>query len=321
MLTYIVGPFLALLPRRWRSALFGGLPINWPRAAALSGFVECFGCLVGLVGWYISYAQRSVSLEGISFLGGVILATSHPIGMTLVYFFAEGLVRTFAGLFVEEAPGILPLAVVERLVSVARKKAYEARVPLVADKVTVRDGKQPWDLRVESCRPKPTWKYPLTVEFKGNYFQMREEAVGDSPARPHVYLLKRVPAGEAYRGMEHYDPTAVLRPVELEPGILRGTAEALRDGFRMARLPLVADQIYRGDGKAGWHLRVESCRPKPDWTQGRIVRFEERYYRVENSYEAKSPRPFGFELRMLAAGVPGRRVLPYSPEDVLRSAR
>ncbi len=42
---------------------------------------------------------------------------------------------------------------------------------MVPDIVTRGDGSQPWDLKVESCRPKPGWKYPLLVRYIGESFR------------------------------------------------------------------------------------------------------------------------------------------------------
>jgi hypothetical protein len=39
MRTYILGPFLSLLPKRWRKSFLFDLSINWARAAAISGAV------------------------------------------------------------------------------------------------------------------------------------------------------------------------------------------------------------------------------------------------------------------------------------------
>src|SRR5215813_2217230 len=50
--TYLLGPFLAMLPRRWRNALPFSGAIRWTKAAALSGLLESFLALVAMVFWY-----------------------------------------------------------------------------------------------------------------------------------------------------------------------------------------------------------------------------------------------------------------------------
>ncbi len=52
MWTYIVGPFLALLPRRWQKALPYSDAINWPHAVTLSGLAELAVALAATVEWY-----------------------------------------------------------------------------------------------------------------------------------------------------------------------------------------------------------------------------------------------------------------------------
>src|SRR5258708_26303202 len=59
MWTYIVGPFLAFLPKEWRKALPFSDAVNWPRAVTLSGLAEMAVALVGLLYWYsISLTTR-----------------------------------------------------------------------------------------------------------------------------------------------------------------------------------------------------------------------------------------------------------------------
>lgn len=51
MLTYFLGPILALLPLRWRQGL-SSLKINWPHATTISGFVELAAGLAAFWKWY-----------------------------------------------------------------------------------------------------------------------------------------------------------------------------------------------------------------------------------------------------------------------------
>ncbi len=333
MLTYTIGPILSLLPQRWRAHLFSG-QINWTRATVVSAFLEGGGCLLGLIGWYLFSIQHSVdqqmnvtveAAKGVPGQGAAVgmgaaallLFALHPLTWTLAFFMVEGFWRGFASLVSEESPGTFPLVAVDWVIRRTRGAIHEKQVPLVVDLITRGTGKQPWDLKVESCRPKPTWKHPLTVRFLDEYFRVERESPGEAtPVRPHVYLLKRVPAGEAYRGMEPYDPQSVL---EQKPprGLFAQSMEAVRDGLRMKALPLVADEVLLGDGTEGWHLRIQSCRPRPDWTVGRTLRYEDRFYRLAALYDADGPRPFGFQLQLLSAGVPGRSVILFDPDAIL----
>jgi hypothetical protein len=103
----------------------------------------------------------------------------------------------------------------------------------------------------------------------------------------------------------------------------------LASGFRtvreralMAALPLVPDELYLTQDGSDEILEIRSCRAKPDWTPPRVVRHEDRYYRLEACSQGAAPRPFIYVLRRLSAGVPGRTVLIYSPEQTpLRAER
>ena len=62
-------------------------------------------------------------------------------------------------------------------------------------------------------------------------------------------------------------------------------------------------------------LEIRACRRKADWNPPRMVRFQDSYYRLEALSGGSAPRPFRYTLRKLPAGVMGRTVLVYSPED------
>jgi len=88
----------------------------------------------------------------------------------------------------------------------------------------------------------------------------------------------------------------------------------VRGKLAPAPLPLIPDLVTRDDSREDWQLRIAACRAKRDWEVGRLLRCEERYYRIESCSQEDGPRPFVFLLRGLAAGVPSRAVILYSPE-------
>ena len=218
----LLGPIFALLPERWRRALLGRAPVNWPRAALVSGSLEGVLGLGALIGWYLYFIQDAIGVQaditskamltrdmpagatgvGMSYAMGLAALTSfalHPVSWALFYFTLEGLLRALAAGLTQEVVGTLPLVLVDRAIGLGQRRSYELRVPLVADEVARGDEKTPWDLKVASCRPKPTWKYPLTISYEEEFFQVAGESRGGgTPGRPHVYLLRRPPQGEAY---------------------------------------------------------------------------------------------------------------------------
>jgi hypothetical protein len=84
--------------------------------------------------------------------------------------------------------------------------------------------------------------------------------------------------------------------------------------FGPAPPALVRDLVMRDDSRTDWQLKIEACRTKHDWNVGRLLRYEGRYYRIQSCLQEGGPRPFVFLLSALAAGVPSRAVILYSPE-------
>jgi hypothetical protein len=244
MLSYTLGPFLALLPKRWRESLPFHASVNWRPAVLLSGILECTIALVALVYWYsysvthwaadavFSAIQNGAEINpnAIGF-AGLAVVFLHPLTWVIAYFGVEGMVRLCAA-FTDTTLGILPLVLAD--------KAY---VQLA------RGGN------------------PLAVGT-GNFSQSH-----------------------------------------LASGI-----RAVRERALEAALPLVPDELFFSIDGTDEILQIRSCRLKPDWAPPRVVRYEDRYYRLESSSEGGAPRPFIYTLRRLSAGVPGRSVLIYSPE-------
>jgi hypothetical protein len=306
---------------------------GWTRATVLSGCAEGGACFLGLVAWYfhVMYAAvgqqigatmeatKGVPGEGAAYAMGfaaLVTFAFHPVTWVLSYFTVEGIWRTLAAVLTDESPGTLPLAILAWVLGGARRRAYELRVPLVADQVTRSGENDAWDLRVASCRPKSDWKYPLTVRYQDAYFQVvGEAATGATPQRPHVYLLRKPPPGEAYRGVREYDPEALLRAPEAAPNFLAQYLREKAERWQLARLPRVPDAIERGSGAQGWHLKIESYREKPEWTPGRTIRFGDQLFSVVAAYRGAATRPFGYRLRKLPENEAARGILDYWPDE------
>jgi len=247
MWIYLLGPFLSLLPRRWRKALPFYDAVHWHSAAILSGLAESVMALAGLMYWY-SYsvttwvsrgldnvltknAPTTITDHDIGFAALVIWAT-HPLTWAIAFVGVEGLTLVSAAL-ADTVLGLFPLYLLEQIYS----KIFRSQAPEPARAVT------------------------FSESHLSSYFgSMREKVVN---AR-----LSQVPD-------EHY--------------ILKNTAEEI--------------------------LEIRAWRAKPDWNPPRVVRYDDRYYRLEDCRRGSGPRPFVYKLRRLAAGVPGRTVLVYSPEE------
>jgi hypothetical protein len=248
VLTFLLGPFLALLPQRWRNSLPMRESVNWRHATVLSGFGEAAVALAALLFWYSYYMNLLVSngldsaLSGklgpgvtdqtIGFTALVVWAT-HPLTWLIAYAGVEGSVRLVGAAFTETNLGILPL--------------------FVADKVFLK--------------------------LSGRSAPSAAKAAGYSEGNFSSY------------------------------------ASAIREKAILKKLPQVPDEILISRDGPEEMLEIRACRRKMDWDPPRTVRYQDSFYRLEASADANPPRPFRYTLRKLSAGVMGRSVLIYSPEE------
>lgn len=130
MLTFLLGPFLAVLPKRWRQLLPAQKFIKWRTASILSGFGEFWFGVVAMLYWYsysvTTWVSRgldaalagkmgpSVNDQEIGFMAIFIFAT-HPLTWLIAYVAVEGSVRLVGAAFTESNLGILPLFVADKI--------------------------------------------------------------------------------------------------------------------------------------------------------------------------------------------------------------
>lgn len=254
MWIYFLGPFLSLLPTRWRKALPFSEFVPWRSAAILSGLAESVIALVALMYWYWYSMSTSLShladlaLAGKTATGttdhhlafaALLVWSTHPLTWGTSFFGIEGMVR-LCGALTDTVLGVFPLYLVEKIYS----KIFRSGEP----------------------------EAPYAVKF----------------SQSHV---------TSYVG-------------------------AIRDKVVTSRLSQVPDELCVAKHDSEEFLEIRASRPKPDWTPPRVVRYDDRYYRLEESSRSSGPRPFVYKLRRLAAGVPGRTVLIYSPaEDPVKANR
>jgi hypothetical protein len=92
-------------------------------------------------------------------------------------------------------------------------------------------------------------------------------------------------------------------------------AGAIRERALFKRLPEVPDELFFSGNGPEEMLEIRACRRKADWNPPRTVRYQDSFYRLEACSDGMPPRPFRYTLRKLSAGVMGRSVLIYSPEE------
>ncbi len=250
MLTFLLGPFLAVLPKRWRDTLPVRRSIEWRIASMLSGFGESLVALIAMVYWY-SYsvtgwisraldaalarkAGPGVTDQEIGFTAVVVLAT-HPLTWLIAFFGVEGMARLVSAAFAENNLGIFPLFVLDKIFlrltgrsgsGAAAAAGYSqgnlsSYVGAVREKVRAsRSAHIPDELCVtkdgseEFLEVRACRRKPDWTPPRTVFYQdtfYRLEACSEGPApRPFRYSLRRLSAGVMGRTVLVYSP-------EIEP--------------------------------------------------------------------------------------------------------
>jgi hypothetical protein len=235
------GPILVLLPKQWRESLPDADSVHWREAAQVSGLAQASLMLAAYIAWFLysmghwarnaivasmkAHSTQAIGL-GMFITFGFILVALSPVTWVIWYFAWEGLLRVLKARAMETTSGTLPLRLFANARRLAKHGRWSETPRLIEDEVT--RGERGWDLTIASCRPKQHWKYPLTIRYKGEFFQVQgEEHLPAGRERPHLYLFKRLPANEIIRGLEEYNPENVVHE-ESSPGIFATVAGELR---------------------------------------------------------------------------------------------
>lgn len=200
---FIIGPFISLLPLRWRNAIFHQAVSLLAPGAVISGAITFAISLVLLAAW---------------FNGDLGVQWTHAQAMLFATVFAylaiEGLIRAYLGLTTGEVHGIFVLGMAEGMVSLVTRPAARPKTPLVEDEIT--PGGATCDLKILSCREKRDWKYPYTIRYAGTFFQVTGSMYLPRTPRPYVYSLRRLQAGEIAGGLKDYTTRDVLHADEVD---------------------------------------------------------------------------------------------------------
>jgi hypothetical protein len=249
VLTFLLGPILALLPKWWRESLPASWSVEWRIATILSGFLESVVGLIGMMYWYsysvTTWVSRGLdaALTGktpqgtteheIGFVGLLIFAT-HPLTWFLAYCGVEGMVRLLGAAISENVLGIVPLYLIDRVIAkltkrkrevpkvegpggshlaataeAIREKLLRARLPEVPDELCVTRNATDEFLEIRACRTKQDWVPPRVVRYLDTYYRLESSGKG-TESRPYSYVLRRLPAGVPGRSVLLYKP-------EMEP--------------------------------------------------------------------------------------------------------
>jgi hypothetical protein len=237
--TFLLGPLLSLLPRRWREShpLFSS--IHWPIAAALSGMIESFLALVAFAYWYsysvTHWAQDAVysAIEKgarippttVGFAAFALMFL-HPVTWLISLCAVEGTVRFLGAAFTGNVLGIFPLFLLDKVwtrftsgphperpaesqnnwssfFSSIRRRAAFLRNPALPDEVRYSADATGEVMSIVSSRPKSGWEPPRIIRCNDIYYRL-EVASEQSGPRPFLYVLRRLPAGVPGRTVTTY---------------------------------------------------------------------------------------------------------------------
>jgi hypothetical protein len=213
VLTLLVGPAIALFPKRWRER-FALTPDEWKLAGSISGFLESVAALAALVGWY-SYSvthwakdaifstadahPQAAIPSGTEGFAALVLLLFHPFTWFIFYCGTEGTVRLLASAIGGTTFGILPLYLVERCYSLLLSRRSKLNSSedsgAAADSLTTRTDTEGEILEIRSLKPKEEWIPPKIIHFRGVYYRLVQTYEERAKERNFVFLLRRLPAG------------------------------------------------------------------------------------------------------------------------------
>ncbi len=227
MLSFLLSVVFSVVPARYRRRFLVDPDLNVQRGALVSGVVETVGCALALWLRYPPYVQGRMAEAGaaVAKAGGSdnisqgVAAYStaglslfeyivQPVSLMLVFFFLEGMARLTAAVVTGEVLPTLPLQLIAWAHRFGEDWKQERDLgPRIVD--TVAPGAADYDLRIESCRPKP-WNPLTTISYNDQLYEVTRELTG-SPPRRFVYLLRNAPESKLVRGLHHYDPEETLQ--------------------------------------------------------------------------------------------------------------
>ena len=247
MLTYLLGPLLAILPQDWRSVFSRAEDVAWNRATALSGFLEFVAGIIGLAAWYSHVMSRWVDIGVAGAINGkvgagvrledlgaaaVFIWATDPVTWLFAYFVLEGIVRFGTGAFTGSSCSVLPLYLIDRIhFRLSRRheahpyeKGAGVRANLTSYAGAIRDHARANMLREAPdllCFPKngadeflevyASHKKqewtPPRVVRYADSYYRLEGESNVSGPRPYCYRLRRLGAGVPGRNVLSYDPS------------------------------------------------------------------------------------------------------------------
>lgn len=223
MLEWLRDIALSFCPAWVRKRYRSHSPTTVLRASIVAGILQAILCSWWLfLGYRAFWFMRSQQYGPIlrranettqAWFGGIFwieYILFHPLALLLLYLVFEGLVRFGGGLCTQEVIPSLPVTLAFAIKATITKRQERGdldRLASVPDEVEMLDGDR---FRVASARPRPNWNANMTIEIRGECYEVEREEKG-APPRIHVYFLRRAPIGKIRRGYEQYSIPATLQ--------------------------------------------------------------------------------------------------------------
>jgi hypothetical protein len=242
MWTYLLGPLISVLPKRWREMMPFAALVRWKPATIVSGFVQFVVAIIALMYWYsysmTTWIDRALELALSGKIQGMtdhdigitalILWISSPLTWALGYCGLEGVVRFCGAAFSDSILGTFPLFLIDKVlatifgrgrsaasdtgrvlpgsfVGAIREKIMVSRLPQVADELRFKRSATEEVLEIFACRRKADWIPPRVVRYQDAYYRLEECSEG-TRARPFRYVLRRLSVGVPGRSVLLYSP-------------------------------------------------------------------------------------------------------------------
>ena len=227
MLKFLLSVVFSVVPPRYRGRFLADPDVNVQRGALFSGIVETVVCALLLWLRYPPYVQgrmaeasaavakaggsdnisqgvAAFSTAGLSLFEYIV----QPVSLLLLFFLVEGIARLTAAVVTGEVLPTLPLQIIAWAHRGGEAWKQERDLgPRIADAVS--PGAADYDLRIESCRPKP-WNTLTTISYNDQLYEVLRELTGSLPRR-FVYLLRKAPESKLVRGLHYYSPEETLQ--------------------------------------------------------------------------------------------------------------
>src|SRR6185503_2598056 len=101
----------------------------------------------------------------------------------------------------------------------------------------------------------------MTIEFRGEFYQMVREEPGEKPRR-FTYYLQKNPVGRVVVKIDHYNVDDVMKAPPPKESALRQMKDDARSKIKELKerkTPPVEDLLLRGGARQGYDLKIYSC--------------------------------------------------------------